>query len=80
MEMCAQHIHCFLSSTETDAAAEGAAIGLNIGVKCVQVDWSSSNYSVKANFMIAVTEAWAQRNAWVPSGTFGWDQVNQSRN
>lgn len=44
---------------------------------CGEAEQSSSNYSMKANFEIKITEVWAHRNAWVSVGTFGRDRINR---
>lgn len=56
---CVQRIHCPLSSTGTDAATKGVAIGATIGVRNVRADWSSLKYPAKAKFRIEILNVWA---------------------
>lgn len=76
--MCSTHSS--LTSADADVATKGiVTIGVSIGVKHVYADWSNSNYPAKAKFRIEITKAWARRNAWAPTRSFGRDQINRSR-
>lgn len=59
------------------AATKWVTIQVTWGVTRVHADWSSSNYSEKANFRIEIMELLAHRNVGALVRTFGWDWINR---